>query len=689
MDSTKLDPVSAILEHVENQRNFVLQGGAGSGKTETLKRVVHSLKKRDSAMKIACITHTNKAADEIQDRIIGEVKVSTIHSFISSLIKRYSRNTKSVFPELFVLPSFTRQGADVYGGDEKTRNTQEHIRFKKLYEKLSERRSTVLNSPTDRPTGKRDYDKAPEHYNAELNSLIDQVNAAICEQISSLNHKDFFYNDTKFNNLNDPSYGHDGLLEIACLLIDKYPLLGKIIADSYDCIFIDEYQDTNAKIVDTLLQAVSAQGVIFGLFGDSEQAIYEDGVGNVQPHIDSGLLELVEKEDNYRCSVQVIQLANQFRSDGLTQKVAFKQVPDGSYETLDERGGSAKLIYAIAPECETTGNEKLDKDNHKQAVAAARDKLVESVASKYPDYVQLKLTNKSIASNLGFGNLYHIFDQRYAEPRDQIRKISDRLQLGEIVETVRLFDSIPGNRTAYNRLISKLRKRGFSMSSIQDKERLEGIIKSLIGEARGAYETVRFATDSGLITQSDSHSSFLARVKEKQTYFASDRTFRDFEKLLESGANTLIRMRKALAEVEDSTLTESILDERFDELKRSVKEKTFYENLFSNNLRFDEVIAFYGYEDESSNLVTMHKTKGTEIENVIVILDEYGWNQYDFGSCFSDASPQNQREASSRKLLYVACSRAKKNVICIRLVEDEDEASKIGKFFPEIELANE
>ncbi|WP_165603358.1 hypothetical protein [Halomonas sp. ALS9] len=45
---------------------------------------------------------------------------------------------------------------------------------------------------------------------------------------------------------------------------------------------------------------------------------------------------LIVKENKYRCSSQVIDVAHKFRSDGLIQKVGLKEV-DGILEDPDER----------------------------------------------------------------------------------------------------------------------------------------------------------------------------------------------------------------------------------------------------------------------------------------------------------------------------------------------------------------
>ncbi|MDN3521472.1 UvrD-helicase domain-containing protein [Halomonas ramblicola] len=683
MDSQKLDPVDKILSLVEGGSNFVLQGGAGSGKTESLKQVVHALMTRGPGRKIICITHTNKAAEEIQDRVEADIDVSTIHSFLSSLIKPFGRNIKVVFPELFLLERFEAYDLECYEGNERERNKEEHERFKKAHKALEDRRTIVLGQATGKVVGKRAYDKNRELYNAELDALIVEVNDEIHEQVRSRRSDEFFYNETIFNNFSDPSFGHDGLLIIAALLFEQYPLLRKIIADRYDCIFIDEYQDTNAAVIRSLLRGTTDSQAVIGLFGDSEQAIYEDGIGSAQKHIDAEELVLVEKGDNYRCSPQVIKVANQFRTDGLQQDIALKWLEDGTFETAEERNGEVLFYYALAPEKPETGNERQDKVDHAAACVDARDALVGLVADKYPEYTQLKLTNKSIAQDVGFGTLYDVFNKRFSvDPRDRLKKFLDRLQMGEVYDLIQLFKSMPSDRRAYNRLIAKLRKNGFAIRSVKDKKGIEDLLTSLAAEDLGAYDTVKFAIENNLVRPSDSHRAFLDRRQTTLERMANDPVFLEFEALQSQGNNTLPRMKRALPDADLKVLDEATLEERFTELEKDLREKRFLEGLFSSALEFSEVAAYYRYEDDDATFATMHKTKGTGIENVMIVLDEYSWRKYDFLSCFSGEQPASDIEASTRKLLYVACSRAKKNLICVRLVQDEKEANKIGAFFP-------
>lgn len=685
MDSQKLNPIDRIAELVANGQNFVLQGGAGSGKTESLKRVVQRILESNPDLRIACITHTNKAADEIADRVSAPIKVSTIHSFLGEIISPFKRNIKHVFPKLFELPEFVALDDEHYGGDEKTRKKEEHERFKKLHKKLESRRRMILGEATDKVPGKPKYDKDPPTFNAELNEFITELNAQILEL--SLNHSPsaFSYNDTAYDNFNEPSYGHDGLISTGCHIFDEFPLLGKIVSDRYDCIFIDEYQDTDAGVIRVLLSRLPEKDrTVIGLFGDSEQAIYSDGIGSAQAHIDSGELILVEKEDNYRCSPQVIEFANQFRTDGIKQEVALKTLDDGKTENAESREGSVKLLYDLAPEPIDTGNKTQDRKANTANFRKALDSLVERVSAEFPGFVQLKLTNKAIANDVGFGGLYQVFDDRYTEPRDRMRKTLDRLQFGELVELINLHKSLPGDRRSYNRLIATLKKRGFSIKSVADKARLDEILRSFSVEDRGAYEAIEFATESGLIKLSDSRKAFLTRRDELLARLAKDEIFSGFEKLHQDGFRTKNQMQKEIEANPVDGVTRELVELQYDDRDFEIKQKKFYEGLFSTDLPMKEVIAFYEYEDTDSEFSTMHKTKGTGIENVLLVIDEYGWtSEYDFLSCFFMNTPESRKEISSRKLLYVAASRTKKNLICVRLMNDQAEADHIAPFFPD------
>lgn len=62
------------------------------------------------------------------------------------------------------------------------------------------------------------------------------------------------------------------------------------------------------------------------------------------------------------------------------------------------------------------------------------------------------------------------------------------------------------------------------------------------------------------------------------------------------------------------------------------------------------------------------QTKGSGIDNVIVVLDEYFWNQYNFNLIFDSNYKDEKKKLKNQRLAYVARSRAITNLTCVKLI---------------------
>jgi DNA helicase-2/ATP-dependent DNA helicase PcrA len=661
---TALDEIKASIG---DNKSFVLQGGAGSGKTEALKQTLEFISDNYPEKKIACITYTNLAADEIKSRVGVHYTVSTIHSFLNGLIKDYKKNMHQVIHALFQINLMERQKLEYYDGDEKVQKTKEHEKYKKIYNKYVSSLFTVKNERAEKVEGKKVYDQDPQGFNAALNGKIDVLNAEILKQIQEKDYNLIQYNETMFNNFHDLTFGHDGLLDIASLLFEKYSLLGKILQDKFDCIFIDEYQDANDKNIDILLNKLPAKDkTLIGLFGDSMQAIYEDGIGDVEEYVIRGGLRRIDKKDNYRCSEQVKDFINKLRNDGLMQEVAFKKKKDGAKETIDERQGSVVLYYSFYKDKPNAYSSQEKKDEYIKAI----DALILEAIKGQDNFRQLKLTNKSIAYDAGFGKLYGIFSDRYVEPVEYMDRHFTRLQFTDLIELCMAYKPLTGSPN-YNLVLSKLKKQGLSIKSISDKKDVKEKFDKIINSDKGAFQTLKDAFNFGLLNKAERHSEYL---EQRDRFFDELRTnanFKNFKTLYLDGKNTFNRIKNDLPGLEQ---------EDFNEFQRDIKRETFYNDLFSGDLKFKEIVNYFHYQNEDTPYITMHKTKGSGIENVLVVLDEYFWSKYDFKTVFSN-DHNLEKKKISEQLFYVACSRAKTNLRCVRLVSTEEEEKTITQFF--------
>lgn len=264
-----------VFNCIKNKESFVLDAGAGSGKTWTLVQALNyaleakSKELKNNGQKIVCITYTNIAKDEIIERTEHNelIHVSTIHDFLWGCIKRFQSELKVKFLEL-------------------------------LEEKIAKEQETLSKLTARAVKGKEKSESKITRYK---------------EAIESLNSKAIKINYDNFSNYKEGKFSHDALIVIAEKIFSSYKKIRKIITDTYPIIFVDEYQDTQEKTVTILLNYLKGRkDFTLGFFGDKRQQIYDTGIGEIPAEHN---LKLIQKTENYRSSKEVIELLNKIRSD--------------------------------------------------------------------------------------------------------------------------------------------------------------------------------------------------------------------------------------------------------------------------------------------------------------------------------------------------------------------------------------
>ena len=85
--------VQEIFQCIDEDRNFLLSGGAGSGKTYSLVSVIRQFISENPSEKVACMTYTNAAVKEIEERVNHKnLNVSTIHDFYGTASSIFKKN---------------------------------------------------------------------------------------------------------------------------------------------------------------------------------------------------------------------------------------------------------------------------------------------------------------------------------------------------------------------------------------------------------------------------------------------------------------------------------------------------------------------------------------------------------------------------------------------------------------------
>jgi DNA helicase II / ATP-dependent DNA helicase PcrA len=256
---TSTDADKKIRNCIDKTESFILDAAAGSGKTyslvETLRYLIDTgrgIELARNSQRIVCITFTNAAKDEIIQRTARNplIHVSTIHDFLWRTIKPYQKALKQALIK----------------------------------------HNAGLKSDSKRKCDEQELLKALESF-----------------EIS--------YSDTGAKFLEGRIF-HNDLLDVARLVFEDNKLMSQIIVARHPFIFVDEYQDTSKSVIEILIDHVlkgNEDRVVIGFFGDKLQNIYHTnphpGIGRI-PDEQGKLLQLITKEENYRCSQAIINLLN-------------------------------------------------------------------------------------------------------------------------------------------------------------------------------------------------------------------------------------------------------------------------------------------------------------------------------------------------------------------------------------------
>ncbi|MCZ4245136.1 UvrD-helicase domain-containing protein [Pedobacter punctiformis] len=629
-----LEPeVQEIFQSIDAGRNFLLSGGAGSGKTYSLVNVIRQVIAENPTAKVACMTYTNAAVKEIEERVNHKnLNVSTIHDFLWDSIKHFQKELK------------------------------EALIFLANNEEVSKISIEEVNP-------------VPDNYYAVLPDGVQ--------------YKEFV-------RIREGIISHDELLIVANYLFEKYPKLSSIVKDKYKFIFIDEYQDTSKAVVETFLTHFkkSERKNIIGFFGDAMQAIYEDGIGNLDDYKgdEAEKVNEIPKKQNRRNPQLVIDLANKIRTDGITQEPsADPKAPNMADGVIKQ--GTVLFLHS------TDGN---------------INKVEEFLAANYAwdfnnskETKELNLTHNLIAGKAGFRTLMDIYDDDpvIGLKTDILNKIKDNkknnrpeIEINEddtfntVVDKFELKNrqrvlkkdillADPIKAELYNQLkdkpFSEVRKIYLNKDALIDDKKQDEDDENRKGSKRDNLIKHLFKIQNNIsLYQNKKYNEFL-RVTDYRfriTSIASKKTLKEnIEILVNVGDNTIEQVindanEKGICLIDDKLI--------------AFKENKEYLYNRVKDVKFSEFQKLYEYLEGQTPFSTQHKTKGAEFDNVLVILDNGGWNNYNFGNLFLETGSASVLDRT-QKIFYVCCTRAKENLAVFFHNPDAQVIAKAKEWFGE------
>lgn len=659
----ELDIQQKINKCLDNFESFCFDAGAGAGKTYALQKSIEHILKTEGEnlklrnQKILCITYTNAAKDEILSRLgkNSAILVSTIHEFLWEFI--------SIQQESLTIEHKNKIIDELHAIDYKiNENSLSSNVVLPEFQNVVCKDDFIKTFYSYYGTSARDFRDAMKNYDtyfetylsniSNFKNLVKDINkksrlSKTLKDIEDKESKKIIYNPVQNRDkLENYVISHDTLLLYCKNIITNKDILKRLFSDRYPYILIDEYQDTDEKVV-AIIDSIreysnSRKKLVVGFFGDSLQNIYGSGVG-ILPKKEE--YKSIEKVFNRRSSMQIVELIEKIRNDNFGQQSIYTDFDNGSYNfyisgddfNIDTFLQENHLINNTA--CLLMKNDDISK-------ARGFDEIL-SVLKKFPRFSGANFEN--VSNEFLQKNLQHMgwflreiltfidFIQKVRDDNSTVREIIQFITSNKLKLTFAVMKQFIGNLREPNLSTLSIDRCIDEITNIQEPISGNDILKKI------------FSLD-------DIAENILLNIKNRAyDYFYNSQ------------------------DSEESEREMTVIDEFF-------------------NLDISQFIKWYNYifddsKQESISYYTLHGSKGLEFDNVVVVLQDNFARKNDYCKYYFEnyGNPDclDKRFSEVRNLLYVACSRAKLNLHVIYICSlQESILENIESIFDDIKYIN-
>ncbi|WP_370776878.1 DNA helicase PcrA [Anaerobutyricum hallii] len=615
---------------------LLMLAGAGSGKTRSLThRIAYLIEEKGVApWNILAITFTNKAAQEMRERVdalVGygseDIWISTFHATCSRILRRhidllgYDRN-------------FT-----IYDASDQKSLMKEVLKEMKIDTKQFPERSVM----SEISSAKNEY-KSPLDYRNEYGSNFrNQRIADIYER---------YQKRLKENNALD----FDDLLVKMVDLFQTNPDVLEHYQDRFQYIMVDEYQDTNT--VQFLLVSLLAKKYRnLCVVGDDDQSIYKFRGANIYNILNFEKVfpdaQVIRLEQNYRSTQNILNAAN-----GVI---------------ANNKGRKEKKLWTENQKGELVHFKQYDTEYDEADGVVSRINFLAMRGVQYKDMAILYRTNAQS----------RIFEEKLKQkniPYAIVRGISfyDRKEIKDLMSYLKVVDS--GMDDLSVKRIINVPKRGIGQTTIN---RLQ---EFAILNQMSFLDAVFNADEIPEVARALAKLHKFADMIEEFREYASEH---EISELLEH----ILDVTQYRAELEAEGTDESI--SRLEDIEELFNDIAYYEEEEENpNLRdflaekdmYTLNAGIDNLEDENNKvlLMTLHNAKGLEFNNVFLGGMEEGVFP-GFGAMMSGDESEIEEE---RRLCYVGITRAKERLFLSaakrRMLRGQTQYNRRSRFIDEI-----
>ena len=659
----------AAVTHLDGP--LLILAGAGSGKTRVITyRIAYMMKKHNVApSSILAITFTNKAANEMRQRIEGLVGdrskyiwCGTFHSIFARLLRRHAE-----------LLGYS-QNFSIIDTDDQLKLIKEAMKELDIADSQFKPKSVQIeiSNAKNKFVGVEEYQLlAGKEY---FLGVVARIYKRYQEKLIANNAMDF-----------------DDILVNMVKLLDQNPDICELYRAKFRYIMVDEYQDTNETQYRAVIKLASGSGNIC-VVGDDDQSIYSFRGADVRLILkfekDFPGAKVIKLEENYRSTKTILDAANCVISNNTKRK---------SKRLRTEGQQGEKIIVMNA---DTSAGEA-------DFVGRTIKMMVDKGKFKFSDCAVLYRMNalsRNIETTLhNLGIPFRVYGGM---------RFYDRKEIKDVLAYLRLIND-PRDNIAFERIIN-VPKRGIGDATI------EKIRQYALADNISMFEVAEHSVDYPELARSANRiCAFTDLINEMKVKLREDEMdFAHFVDYVENESGII-------EEITEQREKKGEIIDRVENLKELLSEAAEYdkahraepvdmdtleiddgdglpvevdEDFFFDTATADTTEGILGLYLENASLFTegdefndtddfvklmsIHSAKGLEFGAVFII----GLEEGVFPSYRSIQSMEDTEE--ERRLMYVAITRAKKNLFIVlarqRMLFGQTNCNQPSRFIKEI-----
>ena len=331
------------IQHVNGP--LLILSGAGSGKTRVIThRIAYLIKHHGiSPFRILAVTFTNKAANEMKERLDGLVEdgvsrdlwVSTFHATCARILRRdiekLGEPTEPEDVSQSKKRAYTRDFT-IFDTGEQTTVVKDVLRQLNYSDKRYNPRAILSII-----SGAKNESISPMEYESTADGYFESIVAKVYP---------FYQKALRLNN----SLDFDDLLLFTVELLKKNPEVRQFYQNKFEYILVDEYQDTN-RCQYELVQLLTGAKQNICVVGDDDQSIYAFRGADIR-----NILDFEEDHPNTR----VLRLEQNYRSTQNILDAAWNVVQNNKARKpkqlwTEQEGGELVTCYEAMDENDEAG----------------------------------------------------------------------------------------------------------------------------------------------------------------------------------------------------------------------------------------------------------------------------------------------------------------------------------------------